>query len=159
MCERVCACVSNLSSIFPPPFLSSVYAIAKHNATPCRLVHFQFLYHPEYLRVGETILFREGRTKGVGRVTKLIFADGSCVELPESERTRPLGIAEGRSSTGGGNGGEGGGAGGGGGAGSSAKSPKRGGGTKGGKRAASSSPRRGQGKVLSSIHQQPVEAC
>ena len=32
---------------------------------------FRFLYHPEYVHNGMTILFREGRTKGVGRITGL----------------------------------------------------------------------------------------
>jgi len=33
------------------------------------LVNLRFLYHPEWIRPGETVLFREGRTKGLGRVT------------------------------------------------------------------------------------------
>lgn len=33
---------------------------------------FKFMRRPEYLREGETFLFREGSTKGVGRVLKLI---------------------------------------------------------------------------------------
>lgn len=28
--------------------------------------------HPEFLQVGSRILFREGRTKGIGEVTKLV---------------------------------------------------------------------------------------
>jgi len=32
---------------------------------------FRFLYHPEYLKVGLVIVFREGRTTGVGTVTAL----------------------------------------------------------------------------------------
>jgi GTPase len=40
-------------------------------------VHFQFMYFAEYLRVGETFLFREGRTRGFGKVTAV------DVELPE----------------------------------------------------------------------------
>ena len=33
---------------------------------------FQYMRHPEFMRVGSRILFREGRTKGIGEVTKLI---------------------------------------------------------------------------------------
>ena len=34
-------------------------------------VHFKFVKHPEYLKVGQRLVFREGRTKAVGNVTKL----------------------------------------------------------------------------------------
>jgi GTPase len=34
-------------------------------------VHFQFMYYAEYLREGETFLFREGRTRGFGQIVKL----------------------------------------------------------------------------------------
>jgi GTPase len=34
-------------------------------------VRFKFLRHPEYLRIGARLVFREGRTKGVGRVLSL----------------------------------------------------------------------------------------
>ena len=35
-------------------------------------VKFRFLRHPEFLRVGSKILFREGRTKGIGEIKRLI---------------------------------------------------------------------------------------
>ncbi|XP_016355830.1 GTP-binding protein 2-like isoform X3 [Sinocyclocheilus anshuiensis] len=34
-------------------------------------VRFKFIKHPEYLKVGAKLLFREGATKGIGQVTKL----------------------------------------------------------------------------------------
>ena len=34
-------------------------------------VEFRFIRNPEYIKVGTRILFREGRTKGTGRVTKV----------------------------------------------------------------------------------------
>lgn len=34
-------------------------------------VRFRFIKNPEYLRVGMRMVFREGRTKAVGNVTKL----------------------------------------------------------------------------------------
>ncbi|XP_077351809.1 GTP-binding protein 2-like [Festucalex cinctus] len=34
-------------------------------------VQFKFLKHPEYLKLGAKVLFREGVTKGIGHVTKL----------------------------------------------------------------------------------------
>lgn len=35
------------------------------------VVRFQFIKHPEYLKVGAKLLFREGVTKGIGHVTYL----------------------------------------------------------------------------------------
>ena len=36
------------------------------------IVKFRFLFRPEFLELNQKILFREGKTKGIGRVTKLI---------------------------------------------------------------------------------------
>lgn len=36
------------------------------------LVHFRFIKHPEYIKRGQRIVFREGRTKAVGNVSNLI---------------------------------------------------------------------------------------
>lgn len=35
------------------------------------VVLFKFIKHPEYLKVGAKVLFRQGVTKGIGHVTKL----------------------------------------------------------------------------------------
>lgn len=35
------------------------------------IIRFRFMYHPEHLKEGTTILFREGRTKGLGVVSKV----------------------------------------------------------------------------------------
>lgn len=35
------------------------------------VVLFKFIKHPEYLKVGAKVLFRESVTKGIGHVTKL----------------------------------------------------------------------------------------
>jgi len=37
-------------------------------------ITFQFLYSPEYLKIGRQIIFREGRTKGIGKITKVFYA-------------------------------------------------------------------------------------
>lgn len=37
-----------------------------------RCVRFRFMWAPEWMQLGQRLLFREGRTKGVGRVTRLI---------------------------------------------------------------------------------------
>ncbi|KAL1450708.1 hypothetical protein WDU94_003039 [Cyamophila willieti] len=39
-------------------------------------VHFRFIKHPEYLRAGQRMVFREGRTKAVGNVTKVLPPSG-----------------------------------------------------------------------------------
>ncbi|CAG0921887.1 unnamed protein product [Notodromas monacha] len=49
-------------------------------------VHFRFIKHPEYLKPGQKLVFREGRTKAVGSVTKI------CPHAPASQpttRTKP----------------------------------------------------------------------
>eukprot|EP00616_Rhizochromulina_sp_CCMP1243_P000562 CAMPEP_0118962752 /NCGR_PEP_ID=MMETSP1173-20130426/967_1 /TAXON_ID=1034831 /ORGANISM="Rhizochromulina marina cf, Strain CCMP1243" /LENGTH=544 /DNA_ID=CAMNT_0006911045 /DNA_START=55 /DNA_END=1686 /DNA_ORIENTATION=- len=38
-------------------------------------VHFRFLYFAEYVLPGATFLFREGRAKGIGKITRLIEGD------------------------------------------------------------------------------------
>jgi len=37
------------------------------------LIRFRFMYRPEFLKEGTTILFREGRTRGLGVVSKVIL--------------------------------------------------------------------------------------
>ncbi|MHA1121350.1 MAG: GTP-binding protein [Candidatus Heimdallarchaeota archaeon] len=40
-------------------------------------VRFRFLYYPEFLKKGRQILFREGRTKGIGKITKIFYEKAS----------------------------------------------------------------------------------
>ncbi|KAK4532730.1 hypothetical protein CCYA_CCYA13G3587 [Cyanidiococcus yangmingshanensis] len=35
-------------------------------------IQFRFLYRPEWLQIGDRFCFREGRTKGIGQVTRLV---------------------------------------------------------------------------------------
>ncbi|RUS34256.1 translation elongation factor EF1A/initiation factor IF2gamma [Jimgerdemannia flammicorona] len=37
-----------------------------------RALVFQFIKNPEYLKVGARLIFREGRTKGIGKVTRIL---------------------------------------------------------------------------------------
>lgn len=46
-----------------------------------RRVRFKFMWHPEWMHEGARLLFREGRTKGVGRVVKL-FPLGFAIRNP-----------------------------------------------------------------------------
>ena len=38
-------------------------------------IRFKFMYRPEYLKIGTTILFREGKTKGLGIVSSIISSN------------------------------------------------------------------------------------
>ena len=51
-------------------------------------VRFRFLRHPEFLSVGSKILFREGRTKGIGEIKRLI-PDSECTGEEEHHNTSP----------------------------------------------------------------------
>eukprot|EP00475_Leptophrys_vorax_P023140 TRINITY_DN3155_c0_g2_i1.p2 TRINITY_DN3155_c0_g2~~TRINITY_DN3155_c0_g2_i1.p2 ORF type:complete len:487 (+),score=124.70 TRINITY_DN3155_c0_g2_i1:114-1574(+) len=39
-------------------------------------VNFEFLYYPEWVEVGDTIIFREGSTKGVGKIVAVEYEKG-----------------------------------------------------------------------------------
>ncbi|XP_050590110.1 GTP-binding protein 1 [Bombus affinis] len=43
------------------------------------LVRFRFIKHPEYIKPGQRIVFREGRTKAVGNVVKLVPYSSTAV--------------------------------------------------------------------------------
>lgn len=51
------------------------------------MVAFQFVQRPEYLAVGDRILFREGRTKGLGLVKSVGYDEGAPLN-PNAERLR-----------------------------------------------------------------------
>jgi len=51
-------------------------------------IKFRFMYRPEYLKVGTTILFREGRTKGLGVVSKLFPGGFKQVEVPPTDEVK-----------------------------------------------------------------------
>lgn len=46
-------------------------------------VHFRFQRHPEFLRVGSRVLFREGRTKGIGEIVRLIHSCEGATSVHE----------------------------------------------------------------------------
>lgn len=39
------------------------------------IIKFRFMYRPEFLKEGTTVLFREGRTRGLGVVSRVIAPD------------------------------------------------------------------------------------
>eukprot|EP01060_Flectonema_neradi_P015507 TRINITY_DN2211_c0_g1_i1.p1 TRINITY_DN2211_c0_g1~~TRINITY_DN2211_c0_g1_i1.p1 ORF type:complete len:804 (+),score=150.54 TRINITY_DN2211_c0_g1_i1:79-2490(+) len=60
-------------------------------------VQFRFLYRPEYMTIGSKLVFREGRTKGLGIITSLrdpvtkewLDADGCVLETTNLKKTGP----------------------------------------------------------------------
>jgi GTPase len=50
-------------------------------------VCFEFLYRPEYITAGQRLIFREGRTKGIGTVTNTI--DVSAAEAGHGDKKGP----------------------------------------------------------------------
>lgn len=56
------------------------------------LVRFRFIKHPEYLRPGQRMVFREGRTKAVGNVLRII----PSAHMSQPLRTKPSKAHSGR---------------------------------------------------------------
>lgn len=52
------------------------------------LVRFRFIKHPEYIKPGQRMVFREGRTKAVGNVLKLI-ANSNTMTTQTSRSNKP----------------------------------------------------------------------
>ena len=66
------------------------------------VVAFRFIQRPEYLAVGDRLLFREGRTKGLG-IVKIVGYDSSKPLNPNAQKERQMKengqIAEGSGAT------------------------------------------------------------
>ncbi|CAG0902177.1 unnamed protein product [Cyprideis torosa] len=45
------------------------------------VVHFRFIKNPEFIKVGQRMVFREGRTKAVGNVTRIISRENPLPQL------------------------------------------------------------------------------
>ena len=58
-------------------------------------VAFRFVQRPEFLSVGERILFREGRTKGLGIVKSLGFVEGSMIKQGQSGGVEGAAVGDG----------------------------------------------------------------
>ena len=103
----------------PPPAASSVsssssstgFSPATSSTTPTllssalrtgdkALVRFRFLLRPEFLHVGTSFLFREGSTKGIGRVVRVHWTKEELRTMAETEERerrerKPMGKADG----------------------------------------------------------------
>jgi len=51
-------------------------------------VRFRFMYWPEYLKEGSRLIFREGRTKGIGRVTRSIPEEEELGDVNIKKRSK-----------------------------------------------------------------------
>ena len=72
--------IINCGKIVQVGKIHKIYTIDEHGAIKIKdtihagetaIVRFEFKYKPEFLEIGDTFLFREGRTKGVGTVTSI----------------------------------------------------------------------------------------
>ena len=53
-------------------------------------VRFQFKYRPEYIAVGERLVFREGKTKGIGTVVSVLYdTEAPATHLHPDHKIRP----------------------------------------------------------------------
>ncbi|XP_024914451.1 GTP-binding protein 1-like isoform X2 [Cynoglossus semilaevis] len=52
------------------------------------LVHFRFIKTPEYLHCDQKLVFREGRTKAVGTITKLLFSVSNQAAKSQQSRSQ-----------------------------------------------------------------------
>ena len=60
-------------------------------------VRFKFMYKPEYVSVGSTLLFREGRTKGMGKITRLIYPEDKRAASSQQRASGPASGAKNKS--------------------------------------------------------------
>lgn len=51
--------------------IEAIEPIHRIRTNDAALVSFKFIRNPEYLNLGSRLLFRDGRTKGIGNVTKI----------------------------------------------------------------------------------------
>ena len=54
------------------------------------LIKFRFIKKPEYMHVGDTILFREGRTRGKGKIVKIFPIDINLYNKDKKVNTKKV---------------------------------------------------------------------
>lgn len=62
----------HIGNIRQTAHITEMTPLKKLESSDRALVTFKFLKNPEFVKVGTRILFREGRTKGIGRVTTVV---------------------------------------------------------------------------------------
>ena len=63
----------HIGNIRQTAIIEGIMAVGGIHTNERASVLFRFVRHPEYVRVGMRLLFREGKTKGIGTVTQ-VFA-------------------------------------------------------------------------------------
>lgn len=51
------------------------------------MIRFKFLYKPEYIKPGNIVLFREGRTRGIGVIQTVYYTERSLRESAPHQTT------------------------------------------------------------------------
>lgn len=69
--------------------IEAIEPISRIRTNDAALVSFRFIRNPEYLTLGSRLLFREGRTKGIGNVTKIDKHDFSTCNPSNSPHHSP----------------------------------------------------------------------
>jgi len=69
--------------------IEAIEPISRIRTNDAALVSFRFIRNPEYLTLGSRLLFREGRTKGIGNVTKIDKHDFSTYNPSNSPHHSP----------------------------------------------------------------------
>lgn len=53
------------------------------------LIHFRFIKHPEYMTPGQRMVFREGRTKAVGNVVRIVAQSSPSHQGNRAKQNKP----------------------------------------------------------------------
>lgn len=61
----------HIGSIRQTAIIEGIMGTGRIEINETASVLFRFVRHPEYLRIGMNILFREGASKGIGKVTQV----------------------------------------------------------------------------------------
>jgi GTPase len=69
--SRKFQCTVHIGNVLQTAIIKSISKESLSTGQRAKVV-FKFVCHPEYIHVGDQILFREGRSKGIGEVTALI---------------------------------------------------------------------------------------
>lgn len=59
------------------------------------LIHFRFIKHPEYMVSGQRMVFREGRTKAVGNVVRIVTQSTNTIIGSKVKPTKQQRLATG----------------------------------------------------------------
>jgi len=70
----------HIGNIRQTAIISGIHPVKGMKSSDHASVVFKFIKNPEYLKVGAKLLFREGRTKGIGRVTQVFPFESKMVD-------------------------------------------------------------------------------